>query len=438
MKSMSNPSRSSRSTLAPTTLLALALLAGCAEPLAGMEKEVKPADLDALKATGAKAGGVVVWTSSRAGLPHVFSMKTDGSDLKQLTKGAQTDWRPRFSPDGTKVLFQRSHAKDFVRESDANVADAWDLYTVGVDGNDLKKVVENATWGSWAGPDAVVFVRGSKVMRTKLGEGDGETKTLLDTARYPFFDGAVVQQPELSHDGHFVALTLAGKHRQVGIWSIKKKHWTDLGQGAQISWAPDGASVIWADAMGKEQSRIAREAVVAGQPGDDGDPDKRLLVDLPGKRSRERFPSLSNDGKWLVFAAATNGAPDDLEDFELFLWEAGSPAGGATRLTFHTSNDSWPDVFIGETGKAPAQDAQADEGNKEAANNEKAERAEKTEKVDETDKAERAHETEEAKAAPAEPEKEPAPAAGSEEVPDEGAAAPAKAKGNKGKKNKHR
>ena len=317
-----------------------------------MEKEVRPADLEALKAVGGKANALVVWTSSRDGLPHLYTMKTDGSETRQLTKGDVTDWHPRFSPDGRKILFIRSQDSGFVRESDANVPDTWDLYTVAPDGSGLTKVVENASWGSWAGADEIVFVRGPKIMRMKLG-AEGPTK-ITDTARYAYFDGATVQQPELSPDGHFLALTLAGSHRQTGIWNIKKKIWTQMGQGTQIAWAPDGASVYWSDDAGKEGARIAREPVIAGTPADERDPEKILLVDLAGKRSREAFPRLSNDGKWLVFGAAINDLQNDLEDFELYLWDAGSPWMTARRLTFHSSNDRWPDIFVGEPGKAPA------------------------------------------------------------------------------------
>jgi hypothetical protein len=404
----------------PSLLLALSF-AGCATaPMAGMEKEVKPADLEALKANGAKAGGLVVWTSSRAGTPHVFSMRTDGSDTHQLTKGDNTDWRPRFSPDGTKILFQRSRDADFVRESDANRPDAWDLYTVGVDGGDLQKVADNATWGSWFGPDEIVFLRGSKIMRKKLG-AENETR-VMDTARYPMFEGAIVQQPELSHDGHFVALTLAGVRRQVGIWSLKKKVWTSFGQGTQIGWSPDGASVYWIDDSGKE-GRIAREPVVAGVPADDHDPDQTVLVDLGGRRSRERFPRLANDGKWLVFAAAITGLENDVEDYELFLWETGSSRSSATRLTFHTANDRWPDIFIGEPGKAAPAAAEAAKEPAEDKEPARDEEASPTAEKQEQD----------AKAAPAEPAQEAAPAASSGAETDEDAPPPPKAK----KKKKH-
>ena len=46
---------------------------------------------------------------------------TDGSDVRQVTKGDHTDWYPRFSPDGHKLLFCRSHEKGFVSERDAAV-----------------------------------------------------------------------------------------------------------------------------------------------------------------------------------------------------------------------------------------------------------------------------------------------------------------------------
>jgi hypothetical protein len=328
---------------------------GCATSSPGAEKDVKPADLEALKEVGGKAKGLVVWTSSRAGRPHLFTMRTDGSDTKQLTRGPATDWHPRFSPDGTKILFARSREKDFVRESQANDEDTWDLYTISVDGDALEKVVADATWGSWIGPDEILFLRGSKIMRTKLGSG-AETK-IMDTARYPLLAGAIVQQPELSPDGHTLALTLAGARIQTGLWHIKKKTWTPLGMGSQVAWAPGGASVYWVDADGNAWSRLVREAIANGEPAEQAAPS--TLVDLKGKRSREFFPRLSNDGKWLVFGSAIHGLEHDLEDFEIYLCEVGGDPDVATRMTFHSANDRWPDIFVGEPGKVTPPDDEA-------------------------------------------------------------------------------
>jgi len=414
-----------------TAVLSGVLSLACAAPLDGVEKEIKPADLESLKATGAKANGLVVWTSSRAGLPHLFTMKTDGSDIRQITKGEGTDFHPRFSPDGLHILFSRSRDDGFVRESEASNSKLWDLYVVNSSGGDLKLVAEHATWGSWIGPEEISFLRGSRIMRSKLG-GENETR-VMDLAKHAFFDGATIVQPEVSHDGHFVAVGVGGKHRQVGIWSVKKKTWEQLGTGTQIGWAADGASVCWADDAGKE-GRIEHEPVVAGTPADDRDPAKLVVVDLPGKRSREAFPRLSNDGKWVVFAAAIGSLENDLEDFELYLAEVGGDTSHATRLTFHSSNDRWPDIFVGEPGRAAAPAAADEAGEREAGEGEDAQ-GENAEKAPKAEKAKAEPAGEEAAPTDTTTEKKAEPATDEAAAPEE--AAP-KAPAPKGKKKKKR
>jgi hypothetical protein len=381
-------------------LLAAAACAACATS-PGVEREAKPADLEALKAVGGKAGGLVAWTSARAGQSHIFVMKTDGSDLKQVTEGPFTDWYPRISPDGKKILFSRSQKKGFVRQSEG--PEAWNLFTVDVGGGEATKVVEGATWGSWASADEIVFVRGGKIVRAKL---DGsEESSLVDIRRQAAFADAIVQQPQLSPDGKYLTLTLAGGRRQVGIWKIKKKVWTQVGQGAQISWAPDGAFVAWVSPTGKGLSELFRMPVENGMPAKDFDPGKLPFLDSPGKRSREAFPRVSSDGKWLVFGAAAKSLELDLEDFELYLWEVGTPIDTTARLTFHSDADSWPDIFVSGTGATP--DTSGEENKETAAPAEEAKAPSESEKAE----PESAPKKEEAAAPPEEtPAEEEAPA----------------------------
>jgi len=70
------------------------------------------------------------------------------------------------------------------------------------------------------------------------------------------------------------------------------------------------------------------------------------LIDIPGRRSHEYFPQLSADGKWLVWAATQRGHDHDIADYEIYLWEVGTPAQDAVRLTYHSGNDRWPDIYI--------------------------------------------------------------------------------------------
>jgi Tol biopolymer transport system component len=232
-----------------------------------------------------------------------------------------------------------------VRQRQANEPGTWDLYTINVDGSDLKKVAADGVWGTWISPDEILFVRDAKVVRAKL-DGSDETE-LVDTAAQSALGGATVRQPQLSPDGKYLALTLADSRRQVGVWKIKKKHWTQVGPGTQATWTPDGAALVWIGTTGKGLSQISRMPIQKGVPAEDGDKSATGILDLQGRRSREAFPRVSNDGKWMVFSSSINSLENDVEDFEIYVWEVGSPADAATRLTFNTGNDSWPDIYTG-------------------------------------------------------------------------------------------
>ena len=346
-----------------SSLLAL-VLAACSSisgaPPKGAD-DAPPADeLAAMKEVGGKAGGLIVWSSSREENHDLYTMKTDGSEVKQITKGDQVDWFPRFSTDGSQILFCRSKS-GWVSERDANSSDKWDLYTVPTEGGEPKKVISDASWGSWISNDEVLFVRGTKIFRSKLGSGE-ETK-LMDSDGVTDLDGAFLQQPELSSDGKFVAITLRGSKRETGIWNVAKKSWTQTGLGCQINWTPDQSSIYWVHPTGNGGSRLFKMPVKGGVAAQELSEDQMEFMDMPGRRSHEYFPQLSRDGKWLVWGITQRGHDHDIADYEIYLWEVGTPREKAIRLTHNSGNDRWPDIFIpsaAEPAESPKPEAAAE------------------------------------------------------------------------------
>ena len=55
----------------------------------------------------------IVFTSKRDGDTdnHIYLMEDDGSNVRRLTDPAFYDTRPRWFPDGRKILFQRDHSR---------------------------------------------------------------------------------------------------------------------------------------------------------------------------------------------------------------------------------------------------------------------------------------------------------------------------------------
>jgi hypothetical protein len=112
---------------------------------------------------------------------------------------------------------------------------------------------------------------------------------------------------------------------------------TTVGDGCQLSWGPADLYVYWIDQGGLMENHLLRRDLGTGAT--------RVWLDLPEPFSHEYFPRVSPDGRMVVLGASAGGHEHDVADYEIFLWPVGRPAAEAIRLTFHSGNDNWPDVF---------------------------------------------------------------------------------------------
>lgn len=332
--------------------LGLTSAAMSAEPVQGSAASPSAEEQKALSALQGKLKGVIIWSSSRSNSKHdLWKMNADGTGAAQLTQGDGVDWFPRISPDGQSVLFNRSNA-GWVPETDADMPDKWDLWVIGVDGQNERKVVDKGTWGTWR-PDGktIVFSRAGKVFQRAL---EGGEETLLLDGEPVLKKGVVLQEPNLSPDGKYLAITLRGSMRETGIWDLEKKTWQQSGEGCQIDWLTGGKQVYRVNSTGNGGSAAPSEILKfpfengkqVGKVGFFGVPKEFRLMDLPGRRSHEYFPRIDNTGNWLVWGATDKGHDHDIYDYELYLWKLGSPVETAARITYHTGNDRWPDIWI--------------------------------------------------------------------------------------------
>jgi hypothetical protein len=108
--------------------------------------------------------------------------------------------------------------------------------------------------------------------------------------------------------------------------------------GCQLAWSPDASFLYWIDHGGLKENLLMRRDLATGE--------QRPWLDLPEPFSHEYFPRMSRDGRYLVLGASTGGHEHDLADYEIFLWRIGTPAREAVRLTYHSGNDNWPDIYL--------------------------------------------------------------------------------------------
>jgi len=330
----------------PCTLL-LALVTACSgigQPPRGDEQALSSDEKAAIARVRGQIDGWITWSSSRLGNHDIFVMKTDGTAAKQLTRGEHVDWYPRFDPAGKRILFIRSKVAGWVSEKDANRPEKWDQYTIPLQGGTPTKVAENASWGIWIGPDKILLARQTKIFTRDLTSGTEQL--LVDSAQVPALGGADLQNPHLSPDEKYLALTLRGAMRETGIYDIEHKTWARTGAGCQINWFPAGDRILWVNPSGNGGSETFSVPIKDGKPTGDLSYDKMRFIDIPGRQSHEYFPQLDRGGKWLVWAATRRGHDHDIADYDIFIWNVGSAPDHAARLTFHTANDRWPDIYI--------------------------------------------------------------------------------------------
>ncbi len=336
--------RSARTLLAP---LLAALLAACSggfgRPPKGGEVSLTADQSAALARVGARVSGWIVWSSSRFGNHDLLLKKTDGTGQRRLTRGTRVDWYPRFDAAGKRVLFCRSK-QGWVSERDANRPFKWDQYVIAVDGSGLRRVASDASWGTWSGPQRILFSRGTKVLSLDLSTN--KEALLADSAAEQALDGALMQNPHLSPDGRYLAVTLRGARRETGVFDLKQKTWAKTGEGCQVNWFPSGERVYWVNPSGNGGSEVFAAPVKDGRLAREPSYEALRFVDIPGRRSHEYFPQLDRGGKWLVWAATRRGHDHDIADYEIYIWQVGAPAEQATRVTFNSGNDRWPDIHI--------------------------------------------------------------------------------------------
>ncbi len=332
-------------------LLALLISAGAgnvwSQPPKG--EPVSPSSEDAAKllTLKGKLKGFIVWSTSRNGNHDIYRMNPDGTDIRPVTSGPKTDWYPRISPDGKRLLFTRSKL-DWSTEEDANKFELWDTWVIGADGQGEKLLIPNSTWAVWSRDGKyIVFSRGKKVFKSAV-DGSGES-IIVDGDKD--LKGGLAQEPALSDDGKLLALTLRGSERETGILNLETRKWFTSGGGCQFSFFPGSYRVIRVNSTGVGGTQIFafdldKDGTHGKISGDRIDGKSIRFMDLPGRRSHEYFPKLSNRGDYFVWAATQYGHDHDIADYEIYLWKIGESWDQAVRLTFHSGNDRWPDIYL--------------------------------------------------------------------------------------------
>jgi TolB protein len=299
------------------------------------EKEVHLSNVKALTNGGENAeayfsfdGADLIFQSTRDGhgCDQIYTMKTDGSDLRRISTGEGRTTCSFFYPDKRHVLYASTHlggktcpAKpDFSRGYVWPVYDTYDIFRANPDGSDLTRLTTTP------GYDAEATIgRDGRIVFTSVRDGDmeiysmngdgGDVRRLTHRAGPdggPFFssDGrqivfrglALSPGPELND---YMALLRDGLWRPTSLEIFVMnadgsglRQVTELG-GANFApyFTPDGARIIFASNHHNPRGRDFELFLV--------NTDGTGLERITWNPTFDGFPMFAPDGKHLVFAS---------------------------------------------------------------------------------------------------------------------------------------
>ena len=279
--------------------------------------------------------GFLVWSSNRSGNHDLWMQTLPNGTPQQLTSHPHAEYYPRISPDGSKIVFSRSKPawtshRDFW---------GWSVILLDLATGQEQELARDGNVASWSADGQRIYFQRDGRQVVELHLASGEERIVLESGKNidlpaDTWLGLPVPEP----GGTRIALTLSGARRTTALIDTADASIRDTGNGCQLAWAPDGSYLFKVDHGGKQMNALYTL-----------DPASLAMekwFDYPGEFSHEYFPRAANTGDFLVYGASSGDHEHDKADYEIFLWQIGQPAESALRMTFHSGNDNWPDIYL--------------------------------------------------------------------------------------------
>lgn len=269
--------------------------------------------------------GMLAFVSDRSGMPQIWLMNTDGSDLLQITDMQDGACEPAWSPDGEKISFT-SPCKRKMDDYEGS-----SIYIMDADGNNAVPFLPSSSGGgdyaaAWS-PD------GTRLAYTSLRSGlphvfvvNLEDKSEIMLSNPSTRD----RRPAWSPDGKWIAFeTTRIGHPQ--IWYIpsdgsdKAREFSVYanGEGTRPTWSNDGRLIYYS--MGDQLPWLANRSFEVKSNPEHKVADIRPIWNV----------DISPDGYWMVFDTL-------LEVKDPNVYRMTINGGEQTKLTDDTASDFDP------------------------------------------------------------------------------------------------
>jgi len=291
----------------------------------------------------------LLWVS--AGKIYYSPVKDFAPQL--VTEGAIPEGNPRWSPDGTKILY---------------VKDPKGVWIMNADFSNRQEVIPDGDTASWTRDGLSITAVNANDRRQiiKYDLAGGSLSTIYDSSDSDYsgetYAGSEHSQGAELHAGgrYLLTFTLDQNHNTFIVDLQDKRHLynSDMDRGdCSPAWAPDGTYTTTTARTGDRP--VLKTAFDASGPNLASSSDHFVGIGtvcncayyVHGHR-------VSNDGQWV----AMGGLNRDENNREIYIWKIGEPESAVVRMTFETAEDQSPSLYVGSVSVEDGSDGEAPDG----------------------------------------------------------------------------
>ncbi len=287
-----SPTATASATLTPTTAVTNT---PTQTPLPSLTPTIQPTGL-----------GRIVYQNNRDGNVNIYTMKVDGTDIRQVTKGKGGNAEPAWSPDGKWIAYMSAQSGTMNQ-----------IYVISPDGTNQRRVTKAGVDGShpqWS-PDGKQIVFWAKRNNPKAGiyviNLDGSNERRLSA------NDVEDATPAWSPDGKTIIFASARTgHNQIYAMDVDGKNvrplTSDTAYNGLPKYSPDGKFITFSsDRTGNFQIFVMNA---------DGNDPRQLTF----SKAFEAASNYSPDGKYMVFTSTRDSstAVNLTKDYQIYVMDA--------------------------------------------------------------------------------------------------------------------